>query len=135
MRIIPRPDTGSATYFDWYIIHKNNKYNIIIYCNRMTGYAVVSSVRLLRIDSRPTSRLTESPFVTLFIGPDNSLSLRLSIVLRTRTITFKGDHSSSWIISYGSWGIRLHGGIVPHAQIDPVWYENLSGVVSCPENI
>ena len=49
----------------------------------MTGYAVVSSVRLLRIDSRPTPRLTESPFVTLFIGPVNSLPRRLSIVLRT----------------------------------------------------
>ena len=52
----------------------------------MTGYAVVSSVRLLRIDTRPTPRLTESPFVTLFIGPVNSLPRRLSIVLRTRTI-------------------------------------------------
>ena len=74
----------------------------------MTGYAVVSSVRLLRIDSRPMPRLTESPFVTLFIGPVSSLPRRLSIVLRTRTIKFKGDHLSRRIISYGSWGIRLH---------------------------
>src|SRR6218665_1590280 len=74
----------------------------------MTGYAVVSSVRLLRIESRPTPRLTESPFVPLFIGPVNCLPRRLSIVLRTRTIKFKGNHFSRRIISYGSWGIRLH---------------------------
>ena len=70
----------------------------------MTGYAV----RLLRIDSRPTPRLTESPFATLFIGPVNSLPQRLAIVLRTRTIKFKGVHFSRRIISYGSWVIRLH---------------------------
>src|SRR6218665_3099102 len=74
----------------------------------MTGYAVVSSVRLLRIDSRPTPRLTESPSVTLFIGPINSLPRRLSIVFRMRTINFKGDYFSRLIISYGLWGVRLH---------------------------
>src|SRR6218665_1601186 len=84
-----------------------------------TGYAVVSSVRLLRIDRRSTPRLTESPFVTLFMGPVNSLPRRLSIVLRTRTIKFKG------IIFQGGSFRAVHGGyvctrgIVPHVQIDP----------------
>src|SRR6218665_2307505 len=49
----------------------------------------------------------------------NSLPRRLSIDLRTRTIRFKGDHFSRGIISYDSWGIRLHEGIVPQVQIDP----------------
>src|SRR6218665_1651061 len=71
-----------------------------------TGYAVVSSVRLLRIDRRSTPRLTESPFVTLFMGPVNSLPRRLSIVLRTRTIKFKG------IIFQGGSFRTVHGGYV-----------------------
>src|SRR6218665_200867 len=87
----------------------------------MTGYAVVSSVRLLRIDSWPTPRLSESPFWTLFIGPVNSLPRRLSIVLRTRTTKFKGDHFSRRIVWYGSWGIRLHkrGSFHPFRLIRP----------------
>jgi len=60
--------------------------------------------RLLRIGSRPTPRLTESPFVNLFIGPVNSYPRRLSIVLRTRTIKFKG------IIFQGGSFRTVHGG-------------------------
>ena len=40
----------------------------------------------------------------------NGLPRRLPIVLRARTIRFKRDHFSRWIISYDSWGIRLHEG-------------------------
>jgi len=40
----------------------------------------------------------------------NCLPPRLSIVQRTRTIRFKTDHFSRGIISYVSWGIRLHEG-------------------------
>jgi len=65
---------------------------------------------------------TESPLPNLFISGTarfvNSLPRRLSIVLRTRTIIFKGNHFSRGIMSYDSWGIRLHEGIVPHVQID-----------------
>src|SRR6218665_3324664 len=80
----------------------------------MTGYALVSSVCLLQINSRPTPRLTESPFGTLFIGPVNSLLRRLSIVLRTRTIKFKGDHFSRRIIRAVYGGYVCTRGIVPH---------------------
>src|SRR6218665_2744407 len=58
---------------------------------------------------RPTPRLTESP-QTYSWQSVNCLSRRLSIVLRTRTIKFKADPFSRGIISYGSWGIRLHEG-------------------------
>src|SRR6218665_2381521 len=79
----------------------------------MTSYAVFSSVRLrLLTEIWPPPRLTESSLPILFIhGPTrfvNSLPRRLSIVLRTRTIGLKGDHFSKGIISYDSWGIRLH---------------------------
>src|SRR6218665_174289 len=74
-------------------------------------------------------RLTESPLPTLFIHVParfvNSLSRRWSIVLRRRTIRFKGDHFSRGIISYVSWGCVCMRGIVPHVQIDPVGYARL----------
>ena len=59
-------------------------------------------------ESRPPPRLTESPIPTLFIHAPkrfvNSFPRRLSIVLRTRTIGFKGENFSKGIISYDSWG-------------------------------
>jgi len=66
------------------------------YCSRMNGYSVVSSVHL-----------TESPQL-YSLASVNCLPRRLSIVLRTRTIKFKWDPFSMGIISYVSWGIRLH---------------------------
>src|SRR6218665_894372 len=68
------------------------------YCSRMNGYSVVSSVHL-----------TESPQL-YSLASVNCLPRRLSIVLRTRTIKFKWDPFSMGIISYVSWGIRLHEG-------------------------
>src|SRR6218665_2694649 len=85
----PAPLERDVLYGRPHIIHK---INIIIYCNRMTGYAVVSSVRLLRIPSR----LTESPFVTLFIGPINCvprgclLSFGREQLLNSRRVIFQG---------------------------------------------
>jgi len=80
----------------------------------MTGYAVILSVRLLRIDSRPTPRLTESPFVTLFIGPVNSLPRRLSLVLRMRIVIIKDYRIglSRGIIFQGGSFRTVHGGYV-----------------------
>jgi len=78
----------------------------------MTGYAVVSSYRLHLLTYVSLDWITPSdpiyPCTTRFIN--NCLPRRLSIVLRTRTIRFKADHFSRGIISYVSWGIRLHEG-------------------------
>ena len=75
----------------------------------MNGYAVVSSVRL-------TESLQPYSWASVNCLPQRLLS----IVLWTRTIKFKWDPFSRGIISYVSWGIRLHeGGIVPRVQIDP----------------
>src|SRR6218665_4175194 len=53
--------------------------------------------------------LTESPQSYSWASL-NCLPRRLSIVIRTRTIKFKWDPFSRGIISYVSWGIRLHEG-------------------------
>ena len=55
------------------------------------------------------ARLTESPQPYSWASV-NCLPQLLSIVPRTRTIKFKWDPFSRVIISYVSWGIRLHEG-------------------------
>jgi len=85
----------------------------------MTGYALVSSVCLLQINSRPTPRLTESPF-----GP---YSLDQSIVYIVVCLLSFGREqlNSKGIIFQGGSFRTVHGGyvctrgIVPHVQIDP----------------
>ena len=80
----------------------------------MTGYALVSSVCLLQINSRPTPRLTESPFVTLFIVPRGCLLSFGREQLNSRGIIFQGE---SFLTIHGDTFTRE--GIVPHVQIDP----------------
>src|SRR6218665_2598986 len=53
--------------------------------------------------SQRTPCLTESPQPYSWASV-NCLPWRISIVLRTRTIKFKGDPFSRGIISYDSWG-------------------------------